>query len=178
MITKNEMKRRGEKFELTACINENGEVTSVSLNGYVSETVWYSEKYKVSFAAFNIEGKNYWVSVYKNKPHLSFGGNTMRKEDFLRDYAPAAFSPIVAMLFSLFGLFLPNLVLCIFCITQHTTASIGPYLLMFACGMMWFTIINNIPTGNRIVRRKICLLSILSVLGSVAFYWFTNCFSI
>ena len=174
MVTKNQMKRKGKEFEVTASIDESGKVTSVSLNGCVSENISYSETYKVYFSAMNFDGENYWVSVYRNKPHLCIGGDSMTEEDFVRDYAPPAFNSIETLIIGLLGVILPNLAVIMYSATRYPDSSIMPYVVMLSCGMIIFNTINKIPAGSRANRRKICFLSVLSAVASIGLLWLTN----
>ena len=132
----------------------------ITLNGIVSEKVWYSEKSKVYFAPFQLEGVNYWVTVYNGKPRVIIGGESMLEEDFLRDYAQPAFSKLLGCIYVFFALILPCLAIGIASIYFKLNVSKGVYVVLLTTGYLWYALFNASPIEATKKRRQICLISL------------------
>ncbi|MBQ7322880.1 MAG: hypothetical protein IJW99_12335 [Clostridia bacterium] len=165
--------RQGYTYTITA-FEVNGEI-KMTMNDVASSVVWSDPQRKIHFAPYRMNDQNFWVILYGNKMYLTYGGDSMQREDFLRDYAARAYSPAVLALFALVLIIAPIVWICIMTYQMNPEASLFMNYVLLACGIFWLIYFNMLPVASTKKRRLFCFVSLMGPLCS-ALSFFVSAF--
>ena len=138
----------------------------MTMNGVSSSVVWNDPQRKIYFAPYRMNDQNFWVILYGNKMYLTYGGDSMQREDFLRDYAARAYSPAVLVLFALVLIIAPIVWICAVTYQMDPNASLFMNYAFLACGVFWLFYFNMLPVASTKKRRLYCFASLMGPLCS------------
>jgi hypothetical protein len=147
----------------------------MTMNDVASSVVWSDPQRKIHFAPYRMNGQNFWVVLYGNKIYLTYGGDSMQREDFLRDYAARAYHPVVFALFALVLIVAPIVYICVMTHLMDPNASLFMNFVFLACGTFWLSYFNMLPVASVKKRRLFCFVSLMGPLCS-ALSFFVSAF--
>lgn len=160
------IKIKGQEYVLMSQIDEG--VKQVFVNGVPAKNLYYNSEFNVHFAPFSFPEGNFWFTVYKKQPRLMKTQGELTEKAFIEEYAKPAYNSLFMVLYTIFCLLVPNMILIFLHIWKGNFGSPYSYVFWAALETIFLWVINPAPICSRKSRRLIGLWTLV-LLGVEVF---------